>query len=51
MKKNRLIIQFAGMLLLVPAMISAQQQTEKNWAESGLVIHEVQVWGKRPMKI
>lgn len=29
MKKNRLIIQFAGMLLLVPAMISAQQQTEK----------------------
>lgn len=38
------------MLLLVPAMISAQQQTEKNWAESGLVIHEVQVWGKRPMK-
>ena len=31
MKKNRLIIQFAGMLLLVPAMISAQQQAEKNW--------------------
>ena len=50
MKKNRLIIQFAGMLLLVPAMISAQQQAEKNWAESGLVIHEVQVLGKRPMK-
>lgn len=31
-------------------MISAQQQAEKNWAESGLVIHEVQVLGKRPMK-
>ena len=38
------------MLLSVPAMISAQQQAEKNWAESGLVIHEVQVLGKRPMK-
>lgn len=50
MRKNRLIIQFVGVLLLVPAMISAQQQTEKNWAESGLVIHEVEILGKRPMK-
>ena len=45
-------MQFVGVLLLLPSIMSGQQHSSdnKNWAEKGIVIREVEILGKRPMK-
>ena len=52
MRRNILLVQFVGVLLLLPSIMSGQQHSSdnKNWAEKGVVIREVEILGKRPMK-
>ena len=52
MRRNILLVQFVGVLLLLPSIMSGQQHSSdnKNWAEKGIVIREVEILGKRPMK-
>lgn len=51
MRRNILLVQFVGVLLLLPSIMSGQQHNDnKNWAEKGVVIREVEILGKRPMK-
>lgn len=51
MRRNILLVQLIGVLLLLPSIMSGQQHNDnKNWAEKGVVIREVEILGKRPMK-
>lgn len=51
MRRNRVFMQIVSALLLLPSMMSGQQHNDnKNWAEKGITIREVEIWGKRPMK-
>lgn len=44
-------MQIVGALLLLPSMLNGQQRNDnKNWAEKGITIREVEILGKRPMK-
>lgn len=51
MRRNIVLMQVVGALLLLPSMLNGQQRNDnKNWAEKGITIREVEILGKRPMK-
>lgn len=51
MRRNVVLMQIVGALLLLPSMMNGQQRNDnKNWAEKGITIREVEILGKRPMK-
>lgn len=51
MRRNVVLMQIVGALLLLPSLMNGQQRNDnKNWAEKGITIREVEILGKRPMK-